>query len=211
MQNTVEIITIGDELLIGQVLDTNSCWMEQELNKIGFDVCYKTTVGDNEPDILDAFERACSRVPVVLVTGGIGPTKDDITKKTLCRFFTSSLVFNDLVLNNIEQMMKFNNRPLNELTRQQAYVPDNCEIIQNRLGTAPITWFERNNVVLVSMPGVPYEMKGAMTVDILPRLKNRFNDRECILHQTFLVGNYSESMLAMYLEQFENELPQNIK
>ena len=208
---TVEIITIGDELLIGQVIDTNSPWMSHELNAIGFDVRYKTTVGDNEDDILDAFGRALDRAQVVLVTGGIGPTKDDITKKTLCKFFNTSLVFDEKTLETIKTVILGFGRELNELTLSQAYIPKNCIVIQNRMGTAPITWFETNGKVLVSMPGVPYEMKGAMLEEILPRLKTFFHSADTIIHRTFWVKNYSESLLAIHLESFENELPAAIK
>ena len=207
---TVEIITIGDELLIGQVIDTNSPWMAHELNLIGFDVRYKATVGDNECDILDAFRRALERAQVVLVTGGIGPTKDDITKKTLCKFFDTSLIFDEKTYETILMVISEFGREMNELTKSQAYVPKNCEIIQNRMGTAPITWFETNGKILVSMPGVPYEMKWAMSEEILPRLREFFHTADTILHRTFWVKNYSESLLAMCLETFENELPHNI-
>ena len=207
----VEIITIGDELLIGQVIDTNSAWMAQELNKVGFDVQYKTTIGDDESDILDAFERAFSRASVVLVTGGIGPTKDDITKKTLCEFFDTSLIFDEKTLATVEEVIRGYNKTLNELTRAQAYVPEKCTVIQNRMGTAPITWFEKERHVLVSMPGVPYEMKWAMSNEIIPRLCSFFSITDSILHQSFWVKNYSESMLAIHLETFETELPDNIK
>ena len=208
---TVEIITIGDELLIGQVIDTNSPWMSHELNAIGFDVRYKTTVGDDEKDILDAFGRALDRVQVILVTGGIGPTKDDITKKTLCQFFNTSLVFDEKTLETIKTVIMGFGREINDLTLSQAYIPKNCTVIQNRMGTAPITWFETSGKVLVSMPGVPYEMKGAMLEEILPRLKTFFHSADTILHRTFWVKNYSESLLAMRLETFENELPHAIK
>jgi nicotinamide-nucleotide amidase len=207
---TVEIITIGDELLIGQVVDTNSPWMSHELNSIGFDVRYKTTVGDIECDILDAFGRALERAQVVLVTGGIGPTKDDITKKTLCNFFNTSLVFDEKTLETITKVISRFGREVNELTRSQAYIPKNCRVIQNQMGTAPVTWFETNGKILVSMPGVPYEMKWAMSEEILPRLKDFFHTADTILHMTFWVKNYSESQLAMLLETFENELPQSI-
>jgi len=208
---TVEIITIGDELLIGQVIDTNSSWMSHELNTIGFNVKYKTTVGDNECDILEAFGKALERAQVVLVTGGIGPTKDDITKKTLCKFYNTTLVFDEKTLETIVTVIQGFGRDMNELTRTQAYVPQNCEIIQNRIGTAPITWFETNGKVLVSMPGVPYEMKWAMSEEILPRLKDFFHPADNILHKTFWVKNYPESLLAIHLETFENELPSSIK
>jgi nicotinamide-nucleotide amidase len=207
----VEIITIGDELLIGQVIDTNSSWMAQQLNKAGFDVQYKTTVGDVESDILDAFERAFSRVSVILVTGGIGPTKDDITKHTLCRFFNTRLIFDTQTLQTIENVIAGLRKNLNELTRNQAYVPENCTVIQNTMGTAPITLFEREGKILVSMPGVPYEMKAAMNRDIIPCLQKFFPLAASIQHRTFWVKNYSESLLAMHLEAFENELPSFIK
>jgi nicotinamide-nucleotide amidase len=207
----IEIITIGDELLIGQVIDTNSAWMAQELNKAGFDVQYKTMVGDNEKDILDAFENALSRTSAVLVTGGIGPTKDDITKHTLCQFFNTRLVFDEKTLETVTEVISGYKKALNDLTRNQAYVPENCTVIQNKMGTAPITWFEREGKILVSMPGVPYEMKWAMSREIIPRLKSFFPHTGAIQHQSFWVKNYSESMLAIYLDTFENDLPKNIK
>jgi nicotinamide-nucleotide amidase len=208
---SVEIITVGDELLIGQVVDTNSSWMAQELNKAGFDVRYKSTVGDNEHDLSDAFENALNRATIVLVTGGIGPTKDDITKKTLCSFFNTSLIFDEETLKTISDVILGFNRPLNELTRNQAWVPENCTVIQNRMGTAPIMWFEKEGKILVSMPGVPYEMKGAMSCEIIPRLQSFFHTTDAIIHRTFWVKNYLESMLAIRLESFENELPDTIK
>jgi len=208
---TVEIITIGDELLIGQVVDTNSPWMAHELNLIGFDVRYKTTVGDDESDMLDAFGRALDRAEVVLVTGGIGPTKDDITKKTLCKFFNTSLVFDEKTLETVKMIIHGLGKEVNELTRNQAYVPKDCTVIQNQWGTAPVTWFETNRKILVSMPGVPYEMKGVMRGEILPRLQAFFHFAGLILHRTFWVKNYGESALAIHLETFENELPADIK
>ncbi|MDR0231617.1 MAG: competence/damage-inducible protein A [Dysgonamonadaceae bacterium] len=207
----VEIITIGDELLIGQVVDTNSTWIAQELNKIGFDVLYKSTVGDNEKDILDAFDKAFSRVSAILVTGGIGPTKDDITKKTLCKYFDSKLIFNDDVLKNIEALFNRSGRTINELTHDQAYVPDKCTVIQNIAGTAPCTWFEKDGKILVSMPGVPYEMKSLMGNEVVSRLQKFFHQTDSIQHQTFWVNHFSESALAMHLETFENELPENLR
>lgn len=206
-----EIITIGDELLIGQVIDTNSAWIAKQLNAIGIDVEYKTTVGDTEADILDAFERALSRASVILVTGGIGPTKDDITKKTLCKFFKTQLVFDPDTLKTVKEVVRSINRELNELTRQQAYVPQGATIIQNKMGTAPVTWFERDGKVLVSMPGVPYEMKWAMTHELVPRLRKAFPLSDSIRHQVFWVKGYSESMLAIHLNDFEENLPDYIK
>ena len=207
----VEIITIGDELLIGQVVDTNSAWMAIELNKAGFDVRYITTVGDHEKDMLDAFERAFSRVSIVLVTGGIGPTQDDITQQTLCRFFHTRLVFDETTLHNIREIFERLNRTLNELTREQAYVPENATIIQNKMGTAPISWFEKEGKVLVSMPGVPYEMQWVMSHEIVPRLQKAFPTTDSILHQTFWVKNFTESMLALHIAEWENALPEPVR
>jgi nicotinamide-nucleotide amidase len=206
----VEIITIGDELLIGQVIDSNSAWMAIELNRTGLDVQYKTTVGDNEKDILDAFEMAFSRVSVVLVTGGIGPTKDDITKKTLCKYFDTQLVFDEKTLQTVKEVVRGLNRTLNDLTLSQAYIPANALVIQNKMGTAPITWFEKERKILVSMPGVPFEMKWAMRHEIIPRLQTAFPAMDSIQHQTCWIKDYSESLLAMHLESFENELPDSI-
>ncbi|MEI7675332.1 MAG: competence/damage-inducible protein A [Bacteroidales bacterium] len=207
----VEIITIGDELLIGQVIDTNSAWMGKELNKIGFDVVRKITIGDQRQELLDAFKVAFDRVDVVLVTGGIGPTKDDITKKTLCEFFNTDLIFDESVLRNVEAIFAPRGMVVNQLSKDQAYVPRNCTVIQNLTGTAPITWFERGNKVLVSMPGVPYEMKNVMNTEIMPRLLKRYTKDVHILHRTFSVKNYGESALALYIEDWENNLPEFIR
>ena len=208
---TAEIITIGDELLIGQVIDTNSAWMARALNEIGIDVVYKSTVGDNRQDIIDAFDRAFSRVDLALVTGGLGPTKDDITLNALCEFFHTELIFDEKTLETIQSVIRWTNKPLNSLTRDQAYVPKSATVIQNRMGTAPATWFEKEGKVLVSMPGVPYEMQCLMTEEIVPRLKARLPHQDSILHQTFWVANYTESLLALHLESFESELPSNIR
>lgn len=208
--NQVEIITIGDELLIGQVVDTNSAWIARELNKIGFDVKYKTSVGDNEKDILNAFDRAFLRASVILVTGGIGPTKDDITKKTLCKYYDCGLRFDGNVLKNMETIFARLGRKINPLTYGQAYVPELCTVIQNETGTAPGMWFEKDGKILVSMPGVPFEMKWLMTNEVLVRLKQFLGQDMFIQHHTYLVEGYTESALAMYLEEFENNLPGNI-
>ena len=203
----VEIITIGDELLIGQVVDTNSAWMAQELNKIGFEVKHKTTIGDNERDIEKAFDRAFLRSSVILVTGGIGPTKDDITKKTLCKYFDCGLRFDGEVLKNMEELFQRLGRTINPLTYGQAYVPESCVVIQNKVGTAPIFWFEKDRKILVSMPGVPCEMKWVMQEEILGRIKEYLGQDCYIRHSTFWVEGYTESALAMHLETYEKELP----
>lgn len=208
---SVEIITIGDELLIGQVTDTNSVWMAQQLNKLGLDVVRKTSVGDDAKMMLQAFDRAMNECDIVLVTGGIGPTKDDITKQTLCRFFNTELVHSDEVLEDIKTLFIGRNIPLNSLNRSQALVPKAATIIHNRWGTAPITWFEQDDKVLVSMPGVPYEMRGVMTDEILPRLQKKISGTDTIIHYTYCVKGYPESVLAEFLNEWESALPSNIK
>ena len=204
---TVEIITIGDELLIGQVVDTNSAWMAKILNENGFKVVRKVTVGDEAEDIVKAIDDARKKVSVVLITGGLGPTKDDITMRTLCKYFDCKLRFSNEVFENIEKLFNRNGRIVNELTRNQAMIPDKATIIQNAMGTAPCTWFERDGGVLVSMPGVPYEMQWLMENEIVPRLRDKFNRDLFIKHQTCMVTGYSESALALKLTDFENNLP----
>lgn len=207
----VEIITIGDELLIGQVIDTNSAWIARELNKIGWEVIHIATVRDREEEMTAAFDQAFSRADIVLVTGGLGPTQDDVTKQTLCRYFGGQLVQNPEVLKNICDLFSKRRVALNGLTANQALVPDNCVVIQNRVGTAPVMWFERGRQVLISMPGVPSEMKWAMTSEVMPRLLSRFADGMAIVHHTCLVKGYTESALAIHLEDFEQNLPSFIK
>jgi nicotinamide-nucleotide amidase len=208
---TVEIITIGDELLIGQVVDTNSAWMAEILNDNGFRVVRKTTVGDDSDDIKKAIDDALGRVSVVLITGGLGPTKDDLTLKTLCEYFKVSMYFSEEVYAHIEQMFGKRGYRMNELTRNQAMVPEKATIIQNEAGTAPCTWFEQDGGALVSMPGVPYEMKWLMENEIVPRLKKKFHPNLYIRHQTCRVTGISEAALAIQLTDFENDLPSFVK
>ncbi|MDR1402968.1 MAG: CinA family nicotinamide mononucleotide deamidase-related protein [Tannerellaceae bacterium] len=207
----VQIITIGDELLIGQVVDTNSAWMGQELDKAGFRVIRRTAVGDVEKDILEAIGAAINCVQIVLLTGGIGPTKDDITQKTLCKYFDSELYFSEEVYANIIHLFDQSGRTVNELTRAQAMVPRKCTVIQNKTGTAPCTWFEKDGKILVSMPGVPYEMKWLMTNEIIPRLKKKFGRDIFIRHKTTWTSGFTESALAMQLAGFEEQLPPFVK
>ena len=207
----VAIITIGDELLIGQVVDTNSVWLGKTLNDNGFRVIHKTVIGDDRQDIISAIDAANKIAPLILVTGGLGPTKDDITMRTLCDYYNCKLHFSEEVYQNIEQIFMENGRAMNELTRNQAIVPDGCFVIQNRAGTAPCTWFERDGRILISMPGVPSEMKWLMTSEILPRLNKRFMRDLHIQHRTFWVNGYSESALAIRLSDFENDLPAFVK
>ena len=206
----VEIITIGDEILIGQIVDTNSAWMGAELSKAGFDVVQITSVHDASEQITQALKLALERADAVLITGGIGPTKDDVTKNTLCTFFNTRLVFDESVFAHIEELLKNRSRAMNELTKSQAMVPESCTVIPNLMGTAPITWFDEEQKVVVSMPGVPYEMKNVMTLEILPRLKQRFH-LPTIIHQTVLVAGYPESALALKIQEWEDALPEDIR
>lgn len=207
----VEIIVIGDELLIGQVTDTNSGWIARELNHIGWGVTEITTVRDRSREITDALNSSFGRVDVVLMTGGLGPTKDDITKQTLCDYFGGKLVFDESVFANVETIFRRRKLTMNESTRNQAYVPNVCTVIQNPVGTAPVMWFERNGKVLVSMPGVPTEMKTVMKEAVISRLREYFQDHSSILHRTCLVKDFTESRLSETLSDFEAQLPACIK
>lgn len=204
-----EIITIGDELLIGQVVDTNSAWLGCELNNIGIEVLRITSVRDRKEEIVDAIDSAMKRVDIVLMTGGLGPTKDDITKQVLCDYFNTQLILNKDVFANIKRVLG-DRVPINGLNQSQAMVPKDCLVINNRVGTASVSWFERNNKILISMPGVPQEMKVIMTEEILPRLR-KCSTNDFIIHKTFLVKNYPESVLAETLNEWENALPECIK
>lgn len=200
------IVTIGDEILIGQIVDTNSAWMAGKMTMAGFQIEEMASIGDNAQQIKDTIDDIFQRVDVILMTGGLGPTKDDITKKTLCDYFGTQLVFDQSVLDNIKQLFPLATN-VNPLTHDQAYVPKDATIIQNKVGTAPITWFDRNGKTLISMPGVPYEMRYAMENEIIPRLHAKY-DTESYIRQVLIIGGYSESALAIYLTDFENNLPE---
>lgn len=204
-----EIITIGDELLIGQVVDTNSAWMGRELNKIGIEVLRIVSVRDRENEITDAIDNAMKRVNIVLVTGGLGPTKDDITKQTLCKYFHTDLCFSEEVYENVKRVLG-GKIPMNALNKSQAMVPRDCTVINNPVGSASVSWFEREGKVLVSMPGVPQEMTTVMTESVLPKLHEHFKT-DVIVHRTFLVQHYPESVLAEKLERWETALPECLK
>ncbi len=206
----VEIITIGDELLIGQVVDTNSAWMGQELSLAGFKVKQITSISDDEQAILTSLDDAKKRADVILITGGLGPTKDDITKITLCKYFNTNLVFNQPAYDNIEILFKRRGREVTLTNRKQAEVPENCMVLQNKNGTAPGMLFEQHGRVFVSMPGVPYEMKSMMTDDVLPFLKKKFTTPK-IIHKTIITQGIGESFLSDMISDWENNLPANMK
>ena len=206
----VEIITIGDELLIGQVVDTNSAFIARELNKTGISVFQITSVSDSRAHILSALEEASRQVPLVLITGGLGPTKDDITKSVFAEYTGDRLVSHAETLRHIETMMSTRNIAMNPLNVKQAEVPSRCTVLTNSCGTAPGMWFEKDGVSYISMPGVPFEMKTMMLDEVLPRLQQRFHVGN-ILHRTLLVIGFPESALALHIEDWENQLPHSIK
>jgi len=206
LEMKIEIITIGDELLIGQIVNTNSAWMAAELTTQGFGVDAMTTVGDAPGDLLAALDTAFARADILLLTGGVGPTRDDRTKETLCRYFDCPLILNEEVLQHIEQLFQSRKATLNSLTRDQALVPSKATVIPNRVGTAPLLWFRKGAQLLVSMPGVPLEMQTAMREEIMPRLSATFRQK-AYLRRDYLVGGYSESALATHLSSFEDQLP----
>jgi nicotinamide-nucleotide amidase len=211
----IEIINIGDELLIGQVINTNAAWMAEQLNLSGFSVYQYSVISDSRQHILDALAEAEKRVEVVLISGGIGPTKDDITKHTLCEYFNTKLVFNSAAYQDVEELFTRRGYPVTELNRQQAELPENCTGIPNKLGTARGMWFEKKRggggkTIFVSMPGVPFEMKTMMTEYVIPWLKQTFNT-PFIYHKTVLTQGVGESFLADRIESWENALPSHIK
>ncbi len=206
-----EIITIGDEILIGQIVDTNSQWIGQELNRIGVSVHQISSIQDERNHILNALKEAESRADIVIVTGGLGPTKDDITKKTIADYFNDSeIVEYNEVIDHIKQLFKKVNHPFNEVQRYQAQLPSKATLLMNRFGTAPGMWFEENDTVFVSMPGVPYEMKGLMEYEVLPRLQDKF-ELPHIIHKTIITYGTGESVIAERIENWEDNLPSFIK
>jgi nicotinamide-nucleotide amidase len=207
---TAEIITIGDEILIGQIVDTNSAWLGAELDFLGVSLKNIVSISDSEQAIMDALSLAHSRADLVLITGGLGPTKDDITKLTLCKYFGVPLRFDESVYRDIEVLFRSKGRKINDLNRNQAELPSNCEVLPNRRGTAPGMWFYENGNVTVSMPGVPYEMKEIFSQEVVPRLKKQFN-LPFIYHRTLLTVGIPESVLADKISEFEDNLPEHVK
>jgi nicotinamide-nucleotide amidase len=205
-----EIITIGDEILIGQIIDTNSAWIAEQFNLAGIEIYRITSVHDDAEQIAGAMKSAAEHVELVILTGGLGPTKDDITKQALCNFFNTRLVFHEPTFEHIKQLFKNRNIDLNKLNRDQALVPENCTVLPNITGTAPGLWLEKGNTIFVSVPGVPFEMKYLIENQILPRIINS-RKTGSIYHRTLLTQGLPESVLAASIEQWETALPENIK
>jgi len=203
------IITIGDEILIGQILDTNSRYISRALNAHGIVVAERTSIGDRGDQIAATLDRALSESEIVIITGGLGPTKDDITKHTLCDYFGSVLRYDEREAEHIRTLLTARNIAFNELNRGQAMVPECCTVLHNAHGTAPGMWFEREGRVVVSLPGVPFEMQHLIDEEVIPRLKARFELRE-IVHRTMITFGIAESILAERIAQWEEALPEYI-
>lgn len=206
----LDIITIGDEILIGQIIDTNSAWMAQKLNDEGINVRQITSISDDPQHIIDTFNEASEKVKMVLVTGGLGPTKDDKTKDTICDYFGTKLVQNQSVLKNVEELLGKRGIALNRLNKDQALVPESSSVFQNKMGTAPGLMLEKNGCTFIFMPGVPFEMKYLMEFEILPYLQENYQT-STIYHRTVLTQGLPESMLAEKISDWEDALPDYIK
>ena len=206
-----EIISIGDEILIGQIVNTNSVFIAKELNKIGIEVGQITAISDNSEKIINSLNLAKERADIVIITGGLGPTKDDLTKHTLCKYFNDVLIENKDVLDHIEEIfLKYVSTPINEKNRAQALLPSKAKIFKNKYGTACGMCFKKENVYFISLPGVPFEMKEIFEIEILPFLKSEFS-RQIIVHKTILTSGLGESAIAERIESWENSLPKSIK
>lgn len=203
------IITIGDEILIGQILDTNSRYISRALNSHGIVVAERTSIGDNRTQIIETLDRALEQSEVVIITGGLGPTKDDITKHTLCDYFGSTLRYDEQEAEHIRAMLEARNIAFNELNRGQAMVPECCTVLHNAHGTAPGMWFEHKGRVVISLPGVPFEMQHLIDEEVMPRLAIRFELRE-IVHCTMITFGIAESILAEKIEEWEESLPDHL-
>ncbi|MFV0247899.1 MAG: competence/damage-inducible protein A [Tenacibaculum sp.] len=206
-----EIITIGDEILIGQIVDTNSQWIARELNKIGVSIHQISSIQDQKEHILSALKEAENRADIVIITGGLGPTKDDITKKTLAEYFNDNQMLSyPEVIKNIKQLFKKLNHPFNEVQKYQAQLPSKASLLMNRFGTAPGMWFFENNTAFISLPGVPYEMKGLLNEQVLPKIQRQFQ-LPYIVHKTILTCGLGESVVAERIARWEENLPSFIK
>ncbi len=205
-----EIITIGDEILIGQIVDTNSAWIGEQFNRSGIEIYQITSVRDDHDHIIEAIKGAEKNVDLVIITGGLGPTKDDITRDALCECFNTKLTFHKPTLDTIIERFSHRGIDMNKLNRDQAMLPENCTVLYNKMGTAPGMWFEQNDTIFVSMPGVPFEMKYLLEFEVLPRLRET-GKTKAIFHKTVLTQGIPESMLAERIESWEDALPEHIK
>ncbi|WP_281310495.1 CinA family nicotinamide mononucleotide deamidase-related protein [Flavobacterium flavigenum] len=205
------IVTIGDEILIGQIIDTNSGFMAKALDRIGVEVREMISISDDKKHILDTFSQLQNKVDLVIVTGGLGPTKDDVTKKTFCEYFDDQLVVNPEVLAHVTQLIEGHfKRPITQMNKDQALVPSACTILYNKVGTAPGMWMKKENTVFISLPGVPYEMKYLVEEEIIPKIVREYK-RPYIIHKTILTYGQGESLVAERIEHWENNLPEFIK
>lgn len=205
------IITIGDEILIGQIVDTNSGFIAKSLDHIGVEVHEMISISDDKKHILDTFAQLQNKVDLVIVTGGLGPTKDDVTRKTFCEYFEDELVMDAKVLAHVTELIEgFYKRPISQLNKDQALVPSKCTVLHNKVGTAPGMWMKKENTVFVSLPGVPYEMKYLVEEEIIPKIIREYK-RPYILHKTILTYGQGESLVAERIEDWENNLPEFIK
>ncbi|HRG19305.1 MAG TPA: competence/damage-inducible protein A [Flavobacterium lutivivi] len=205
------IVTIGDEILIGQIIDTNSGFIAKLLDRIGIETCEMISISDDKQHILNTFSQLQNKVDLVIITGGLGPTKDDITKHTFCEYFGDKLVVNESVLAHVTQMIEgFYKRPITQLNKDQALVPSKCVVLHNQMGTAPGMWMKKENTVFISLPGVPYEMKHLIENVVVPKLVKEY-ERPYIIHKTILTYGEGESKLAERIEEWENNLPAFIK
>ena len=205
------IITIGDEILIGQIVDTNSAFIAKSFDRIGVEIHEMISISDNKQHILDTFSKFQNKVDVVVITGGLGPTKDDITKKTFCDYFDDKLVVNEEVLKNVTQIIEgFYKRKITQINKDQALVPSKCTVLHNKVGTAPGMWMKKENTVFVSLPGVPFEMKYLVENEIIPKIIVEYK-RPYIVHKTVLTYGIGESLLSETIENWENNLPDFIK
>lgn len=205
------IVTIGDEILIGQIVDTNSGFIAKSLDKIGVEIDEMISISDDKQYILDTFARLQNKVDLVIVTGGLGPTKDDVTKKTFCDYFEDELVVDQVVLKHVTQIIEgFYKRTITQINKDQALVPSRCTVLHNQVGTAPGMWMKKENTVFVSLPGVPFEMKYLVENEIIPKVVKEY-DRPYIIHKTILTYGQGESMVAERIEDWENSLPEFIK
>jgi nicotinamide-nucleotide amidase len=205
------IITIGDEILIGQIVDTNSGFIAKSLDRIGVEIHEMISISDNKQHILNTFEKLQNKIDLVIITGGLGPTKDDITKKTFCDYFDDELVVNEDVLKHVTQLIEgFYKRKITQINKDQALVPSKCTVLHNQVGTAPGMWMKKENTVFISLPGVPFEMKYLVENEIIPKIVVEYK-RPYIIHKTVLTYGIGESLLAETIEDWENNLPDFIK